>query len=310
MPIEMTVRPWRWIALVEGLRVLVLLAALGVSLWYGFYRASNSQNPAADPNLNVILPGGARALSLSELKRALKPQTMTVQDYADYDGATKTYEGFLLKDVLNYAGLAQAGGDVVRLEALDGFASRLAFDKLQAPQPVGLIAFREVGQAEGWEMVKKGSGLVSPGPYYLVWAGADGPASDEARKRPWPYQLATIRVVDFKKTYNLIYPENVAENDPIYRGFDLFARGGYDGSPCLDCHALNQQGGTVGPELNIPKNITEYRDDSFLVAWIKNSKSFRVSSDMAAFENRLTDAQIQDILAYLRWMRDRKVSPK
>lgn len=310
MPPERNVRRWRWIALVEGLFVLVLLAALGASGLSGLNRAPNAQNLPVDPKLNIISPGGTRELTLSELKRALKAQTLTVMDYADYGGATKTFEGFLLKDVLNYAGLAQADGDIVRLEALDGYASRLAFDKLQEPQPVGLIAFREIGQLDGWEMVKKGSNLVSPGPYYLVWAGAEGPASDEARKRPWPYQLATIRVVDFAKTYNLIYPENVPANDRVFRGFDLFARGGYAGSPCLDCHALNQQGGTVGPELNLPENITEYRDDAFLVAWIKNSKNFRLSSDMAAFENQLSDAQIQDILAYLHWMRDHKASPK
>lgn len=299
---------WKWVALVEGVLVAILVAGLAWSIW------SNLPHPAsaetADPSLQIILPTGTRALPLSELKRALKPQTLTVHDYADYDGAVKTFEGFRLADVLNYAGLARTGGDVVSFEALDGYATTLPFDKLQAPQPLGLIAFREVGVSDDWTPVKKGSNMVSPRPFYLVWGMADGSDSPEARQRPWPYQLVTIRIIDFKQTYNLLYPQGVAETDPVYRGYHLFAIGGYDGSPCLSCHSLNQQGGKVGPELNIPKNITEYRDDAFLVAWIKNAPSFRVSTDMPAFQDRLTDDNIQDILAYLRWMKDHKVQAK
>ena len=40
------------------------------------------------------------------------------------------------------------------------------------------------------------------------------------------------------------------------------------------------KGGKMGPELNVPKNILEYRDREQLAAFIKNPQAFRFGSLM------------------------------
>ena len=74
---------------------------------------------------------------------------------------------------------------------------------------------------------------------------------------------------------------------------------------CLRCHSLNLQEGDVGPEPNVPKSVTEYWDENVLVQFIKNPGDFRARSKMPP-SPQLNDPEIQDLLSYLRWIRERK----
>jgi hypothetical protein len=73
----------------------------------------------------------------------------------------------------------------------------------------------------------------------------------------------------------------------------------------VKCHAINQQGGRVGPELNVPQNVTEYRDEAFLRAWIKNPFTFRVSAMPPS--PQLSDADVTSLLRYLASMKGSKI---
>nr|WP_243431984.1 cytochrome c [Aliamphritea spongicola] len=74
---------------------------------------------------------------------------------------------------------------------------------------------------------------------------------------------------------------------------------------CVACHTVNLEGGEIGPELNIPQNITEYREIPYLKQFIKNPSSFRARSRMMTFDF-LADEDLDSILAYLSYMADHK----
>ncbi len=84
------------------------------------------------------------------------------------------------------------------------------------------------------------------------------------------------------------------------QGFALFKQ------HCLKCHSINLQGGALGPELNAPKNVTEYWQRHDLKAFIKNPESYRYQSKMPAF-SFFSDAEIDAVLAYLQQMKQQKI---
>jgi mono/diheme cytochrome c family protein len=264
-------------------------------------RAAADSAPAA-PRLEVVSPAGTRAFTLDELRRALPVDTARVARDPAYEGRAKRYTGFGLDTLLALAGVRPGGDQVLYFVASDGYRATMA-EPVGGAGVRGVVAFADLDAPAGWEPVKHGSRSVSPAPFYLVWSGGDS----AALRRPWPYQLARIEVVDPRSKFGRIYPTGVASDDPVARGFRAFAIESHGGDQCVACHALNRQGGSVGPELNVPRNITEYRDDATLRAFIRNARSFRAGSAMPSFEGKLTDGEIDDILAYLRWMRGHKV---
>jgi len=260
----------------------------------------------AAPTLEVVSPAGTRTFTLDELRRALPVDTARVARDPAYEGRAKRYAGFPLDRVLALAGVRASGEEVLYFVASDGYRATMA-QPADDPRVRGIVAFADLDAGGGWEPVKHGARSVSPAPFYLVWSARAPADSAGALARPWPYQLARIEVVDPRRTYDRIYPTGVAEDDPVYRGFRAFVIESRGGDQCVACHALNRQGGTVGPELNVPRNITEYRDDATLRAFILNARSFRAGTAMPVFEGKLSERDLDDIVAYLRWMRGRKV---
>jgi mono/diheme cytochrome c family protein len=84
-------------------------------------------------------------------------------------------------------------------------------------------------------------------------------------------------------------------------GFSVFAR------ECVRCHAVNREGGRVGPDLNVPQSVVEYRPEAQLRAYIRDPRSFRYGNMPA--HPHLRDAELDGLLAYFRAMRARKHDP-
>lgn len=308
-----------------GALLLLAAAACGVEADPARRRADKADTPdpsratadaavkPAPESLVVVTPSGTRTFSLADLKRALPADTANVRHDPAYEGRAKRYVGVPLDRLLSLAGVTMAADEVLYFVAADGYRATMA-ESAADPRIKGIIAFADLDAPEGsaWQPVRHGAQSVSPAPFYLVWgqtgaASAPGDTADAALRRPWPYQLARIEVVDPRKRYDRLYPTGVNRDDPVYRGFQAFVIESHGGDQCVACHALNRQGGSVGPELNVPRNITEYRDAATLAAFIRNARSFRAGTAMPVFEGRLSGREIDDILAYLRWMRGYKV---
>ena len=246
----------------------------------------------SNPQLSFMQAGGAaKTLDLAQMKAHLPVSELAIFD-TEY-GKPKRYRGFALGQVLALGfGPGWQGSDYTEMvfSALDGYASVSPLEKLG--EPGGFIVFQDLDHAE-WEPV--GRNRASPGPFYLVWAK---PGQSTAHGYPWPWQLAKIELVRFQDRYPEVYPVNVDRASPVYAGFLTFKE------RCMRCHAMNQQGGLVGPDLNAPRSVTEYRTAEMLKSFIRQPSQFRYTR--MPDHTDLSDADLDNLLDYLRHMANQR----
>ena len=127
------------------------------------------------------------------------------------------------------------------------------------------------------------------------------PSQVDLETHPRPWQLAAIEIADLAATFPHTAPTGVPEGAPAQVGFRLFR------AECLRCHAINREGGRVGPELNVPQSIVEYRPTAQIRAYIREPRTFRYGNMPA--QPQLSEADLDQLLAYLSAMRDRKHDP-
>jgi mono/diheme cytochrome c family protein len=169
----------------------------------------------------------------------------------------------------------------VRGELLFERGVHLAVDDLESP------GFAPIGERR-----------VSPGPVYLVYEGA---TRTNLETHPRPYQLRTIRIATFAETHPHATPAGLDPAHPAHRGFAVFR------DHCVRCHAMNREGGRVGPELNVPRNILEYRDEETVRAFVRAPSAFRYT---AMPDHRdLSEEDLDVLMTYLRVMGERKHDP-
>jgi mono/diheme cytochrome c family protein len=184
------------------------------------------------------------------------------------------------------------------LEALDGYTR--SAPGAQLAEGGAWLAFEDAGRAArgegGFDPIDRRQ--VDPGPFYLVWTG---PGRSDAHRWPWPYQLARIAIARFEERFPHTVPAGAADGSPARRGFETFRR------ECAMCHAVNGEGGSVGPELNVPRSIVEYRPEAQLRAFIRDPQQFRYTQMPA--NPHLTDADLDALLAYFRHMSQHRFDP-
>jgi len=213
-------------------------------------------------------------------------------------GKEKHYAGYWLSDVLNLAGLQAYDDSEFIFTALDGYKARISQSDLSRSKANGFIAIADIDQEQGWEPFQHGKEMITPAPYYLVWdLPVDMPKDIQL---PWPYQMVGISIMSVNQADDKVFPSG-DKNPSVIRGYKVFSQN------CLACHSVNLQGGVLGPELNIPKNILEYRQRTFLKTFIKDPNSFSAHNKMPAFEKVLSSDDIEDLLNYLDWMGKHKI---
>ncbi len=176
-------------------------------------------------------------------------------------------------------------------EALDGYASPVAGDVLL--RDGAWLALDDL-DAVGWATI--GEKKADPGPLYVVWTGKD--RSPEVY--PWPWALARVRLADLEEEYAATAPGDDA-SELARAGHSVFL------ANCVRCHAINRAGGRLGPELNVPQNIVEYRPEAQIRAYIRNPLTFRYGNMPA--NPHLKETDLDALIAYFRAMRGRKVDP-
>jgi mono/diheme cytochrome c family protein len=191
----------------------------------------------------------------------------------------------------------------VQFHCLDGFSGAIAKDRLLNRSEKGAVAYLAIEDpAHPWPPLKAGSSA-SPGPFYLIWKN---PERSRIAGEEWPFQLSGFEVkASLESRFPAIVPDpRLVENDPVMRGYRLFT------TSCFSCHRMNGQGESeVGPDMNLPFNPTEYLGDKYLRLLIRNPQSVRhwPEARMPEFSpEALTDAQIDNVVKYLRHMSGRK----
>jgi mono/diheme cytochrome c family protein len=248
---------------------------------------------ASAQNLEVVSAKKTLTLTLDTLKAKLKSYTVKIDDPVYLK--TMEFDAFLLSDVLQAAGVDSADrADELIFTAVDGYAPSVSFDKLKDHK--AYLAYQDHATPGRFPLVQQGKAMISPWPFYVVWS--DGAKlKDEV---PWPYQLVKLEVANWSAKFPKLVPVKLAANSAQMQGFALFK------DHCVRCHSINLQGGDIGPELNVPQNVTEYWSRGTLKDFIKDASKFRAKSKMPSF-TQFSDKDIDHIYAYLRIMREHKI---
>lgn len=237
-------------------------------------------------------------LSVAELRQGCAVETVEVDD--PYYGRQKSFYAFRAACILElgFAGLPAKGGNLL-LRAADGYVRPTRTDAFHDSD--AWLAFADASLTAGpdaepaWELIDRRQ--VDPGPFYMLWRGRD---QNDPHRYPWPYQLVAIEVAPLESQYPHLLP-GAAPGSEAAHGFDLFR------DQCVSCHAINGEGGTVGPDLNVPQSIVEYRPAEQIRAYIRDPQSFRFTSMPS--HRHLSDEELDALLAYFHAMSQRKHLP-
>jgi mono/diheme cytochrome c family protein len=171
----------------------------------------------------------------------------------------------------------------------DGYNPSMSLEKVINSSPY--LAIKDIDAPAGKQWADTLKGLWSP--YYLIWENV----SKEEKGYTWPYGLKYLQFKAAAEAYKAAMPSDEAQ----LAGFELYK------AKCMKCHSVNKVGGIMGPEMNIPKNITEYWQKEDIIAFVKNPYSYRYNSRMPPVAD-IKDIELEQIIRYLEYMKGQKIS--
>jgi cytochrome c2 len=176
-------------------------------------------------------------------------------------------------------------------ECIDGYKPEMPLELFLNANPY--LAFQDVEAPKGtkWEPIVKNGNEMNAEPFYIIYTSI----SEKDNRYKWPYNLIKIYLEPLNKSTLELYP---LKNRKLETGYTLFK------NQCLTCHSINGIGGTMGPELNYPKSVTEYWKENELVDYIVNPASFRNKVKMPTLG--ITKQQSQEIVEYLKYISENK----
>ncbi len=240
-----------------------------------------------------------RELPLTGLRAACGEQTVAIEQDPYYLRA-KRFHALPLSCVLEQGfGAAPAPAESLFFRARDGYQKPASGRRLA--EPGGWLAFADADRARGddpgWEPIDRRQ--VDPAPFYVVWSGA---GQNDPHRYPWPYQLEAIEIAAFATHFPHTLPASAQRGTPAWQGYDVFR------SECIACHAINGEGGRVGPELNVPRSIVEYRPTEQIKAYVRDPSSFRYTSMPSHLH--LSEEELDALVAYFEVMKHNKRDPR
>jgi len=204
----------------------------------------------------------------------------------------KKYEAIPLKPYLEKL-VATQNLDTSNTEIIflckDGYNPSLALSKVMGDEPYLAIKDLEASEGKQWMDTLQGKWA----PFYLVWPKH----LVKTKGFTWPYGL---KFLQFKAT-DEAYKAAIPSDGKQLTGFKLYK------AKCMKCHSVNKVGGVMGPEFNIPKNITEYWQTKDIKAFVKNPYAYRYNSKMPPVAD-LQDQELDLIIDYLTYMKAHKIN--
>ena len=256
--------------------------------------------PADTVQTSKPLPSVAVAeYDLVALERAgafsdIAQRNVQVENDPLYKSGPRRFRGYSLNDVLDrlegFSSFSPRNHSLVWVCA-DGYRTTYEFHSITGNGGVLATGLTDTKDHE-WQSYTHGKRSMVPAPFYLVW---EGEGID--KRRPWPYQLTKLQIVSTERiAMRLSTPDPEAHGD----GEQLYKK------HCMSCHSINLIGGIMGPEMNVPRNILEYRSESDFIAFAANPQAFRARSPMIKMRY-LGEDKLKKITGYVKSMSARKV---
>lgn len=234
-------------------------------------------------------------LALQQEGKLKNTHLVTVQDDPVYH-SIKRYQAVALSKLLSsYTAIKTIDPKNYQIvfECEDGYKPMMPLQKIMDSKAYVAVSDIDAPKGQLWSEIIKDGHEMKAAPFYLIYEAV--PANETDYK--WPYNLVKIQLVNNSLNIALIAPKD----DPkAQAGFDLFDKN------CVTCHAINKIGGTMGPELNYPKSVTEYWKKDQLKKFIQHPASFRNDVKMPTLTN-ITPRDIDQIFYYLEYMSYHKI---
>jgi mono/diheme cytochrome c family protein len=281
----------------HALLVYATALALGPSCDRGGHAAQRPPRafPSADARLAFVDSnhGGEQVLTKRELSEGALE---IVSGFDPYYQRDKRYWALPLAPILarGLPGVALETAQLV-LRAEDGYTVPVEGARLL--DGTAYLALADADHPAAWDPI--GPQRADPGGFYLVWKGAD--RADLVRF-PRPWGLVRVERTTFEAAYPHTAPTGIPLGTPAQLGYHLFI------GECIRCHAINREGGRVGPELNVPRSIVEYRPIEQIKAYIHDPQAFRYSAMPA--HPQLREQDLDALIAYFQAMSARKYDPE
>ena len=274
--------------------LLIILLPLALIPTYSCNQQAGKETPPHTDSISTTTSSGQEVyIDLKKLlfNNAGKNATDVTVQYDPFFKTAKKYRGYELNVLID---------SVIKSEHFDTAQAVIIFECIDGYKPVMDLS-KIYGNTKGYIAIKDRDSSVKRNwpdsvekmfaPYYLVW--------DDVKKDDnsfvWPFGLTGLRLMSKDQEYKNIYPYN---DSSLVKGFVLFRQN------CIKCHSLNKTGGTMAPEFNFPKNITEYWNEEDIIAFAKNPSSYRFNSRMSPVTN-VSDADFAEIIRYIKSMKNR-----
>jgi mono/diheme cytochrome c family protein len=214
-------------------------------------------------------------------------------------GRPSSYRAIPLAALL--ARLPPPPGRTLEAVARDGYAAQIPMELAYQDQPGAARAWLAIDRDDAPWPTLPGK-HVAAGPFYIVW---ERPEASGVPTKYWTHQLATLRYVlsPSSRWPQLAVDASLPAGHPARIGQQTFV------TQCLPCHMLNGGGtSTVGPDLNVPMNPTQYFQDAALRRYLRDPASVRRWPDqkMPGFTLRqLSETELNAVVEYLAHMAPR-----
>ncbi len=258
------------------------------------------QTLAAENTLEIVAGDQRLQFTTSQLLARHDLKTISVTD-SEYRRRVTRFEAIALADL--FKGLSIPEFAAIQCNATDGFSANLDKRRLLSADPKASKPFLAIEvPSHPWPMLPGKAS--SAGPFYLVWTN---PQASDIGPEEWPYKIASFHVLtDPASVFPKIYP--AADAPPaVQNGLRSFQKN------CFACHPMNGNGaGSIGPDLNLPMNPTEYLEPAALLALIRNPASVRTwpRREMRGYAaTEISDAELADLVAYLGYMSTHRGHP-
>jgi len=237
---------------------------------------------------------------LAGLRRLVSPGRIRV--FEPYEGREVSFDAVSLTAVLDavYSQDWRAQEELL-FTCSDGYQPSVPVQRVLRHR--AWLAF-DRADGESFSILKLESGSrqrIVLAPFYLIWENLDDPQVLLEGDYGWPYQLVGIDVIRARDRFPNTAPAEDA-SQRVLAGYASFR------VHCSRCHAINGEGGSIGPELNVPVSPVDYRGRAWLQRWIDDPAAIRPESRMPRMNPALPDRAdtIDDIIAYLEAMSQRK----